>query len=203
MHLWDFITLRYTFTYFSAVYICHNLKYLPFAPRPSLNLPLCPHTFFFLFVPTITRLSYSGNNRWTKCRWVKLEKDTPAVWGQLVGGGGAEARGWWGSQPLRANRSLIQSLARPWLDAGQGSHFRSRGVIVGISLSTMSTMPKPYSVSAGAWHRLLQNYVGKDGRKRFFESVSPKQTVVCEIMTQSTEELHIIIHQSITFTFQI
>lgn len=61
-----------------------------------------------------------------------------------------------------------------WLDAGRGSHFRSRGVIVGISLSTMSTMPEPYPVSAGAWRRLLKNYAGKDGRRRLFESISCK-----------------------------
>lgn len=163
MHLWGFIThvtLLPTSQLYTSAITWNTCPLLPGLPSNSL---LCPHAFFFVL--TITRLSYSGNDRWTKCRWVKLEKDTPAVWDQLVGGGGAQARGWWGSWPLRANRSLIQSLARPWLDAGQGSHFRSRGVIVGISLSTMSTMPEPYPVSAGAWHRLLQNYVGKDGRR--------------------------------------
>lgn len=72
---------------------------------------------------------------------------------------------------------VIQSLDRAWLDAGRGSHFRSQGVIVGISLSTMSTMPEPDPVSAGAWHRLLKNYTGKDGGRPLFEPMSSKTNI--------------------------
>lgn len=90
----------------------------------------------------------------------------------------------WGGTLTRGSEGLLapkgkqggpkESQDGVWLDAGRGSHFRSRGVIVGISLSTMSTMPEPYPVSAGAWRRLLKNYAGKDGRRRLFESISCK-----------------------------
>lgn len=62
-----------------------------------------------------------------------------------------------------------KGLDGAWLDAGRGGHFRSQGVIVGISLSTMSTMPAPDPVSAGAWRRWLKDYTGEDGRRPLFE----------------------------------
>lgn len=71
-----------------------------------------------------------------------------------LGGGGANPRAWTGA------------LAGCWARLG---HFRSQGVIVGISLSTMSTMPAPDPVSAGAWRRWLKDYTGKGGRRPLFE----------------------------------
>ncbi len=109
--------------------------------------------------------------------------------------------GWRSSRPPGANRGLIQSLDRAWLDAGQGSHFRSWGVIVGISLSTMSTMPEPYPVSAGAWHRLLKNYAGKDGRRALFESISYKTNSSLQ-NTDPNSNKNMIIHHSSSFTFK-
>lgn len=78
---------------------------------------------------------------------------TPTPGANGGGGGGANPKG----------------LDGAWLDAGRGGHFRSQGVIVGISLSTMSTMPAPDPVSAGAWRRWLKDYTGEDGRRPLFE----------------------------------
>lgn len=60
---------------------------------------------------------------------------------------------------------------------GEAANFRSQGVIVGISLSTMSIMPEPDPVSVGAWHRLLKNYTGKDGKRSLFGCMSCKTNI--------------------------
>lgn len=88
------VSLSHACTFDYTEHACHNLKYLPFA----LVCSHCVHTPFCVL--TISRLGYSESASWIRCSWVKLEKDTPALWGRSewwdrwwsVSGGDAQGR---------------------------------------------------------------------------------------------------------------